>query len=299
MYLLWYFSDQHNVGREDYSSYSNIGNRDAFPSSDKREKSSKTYATADKPRLVNLPARSIKRKRGSSSGNNTRKEKPIVNQPRRTRARIGNKPAKISENESDEGASLDEKKTSENSGMNCGIPETVKDKGKLGCSRPRRTRAQIRNKPAKIGGYAFDLDGSSDQQTINKNIEVSEARPKHSGRIDKLIPDIQMEVSVEESEAPERGQPVEPTVAECSGSRTLCNNEDADTLDPVQAMLLNMLPILSTQKTHTPAIVEEVKFRGADQTQDEEKLPSNVDTKPVTKRKVSYKDVASQLLKDW
>lgn len=290
--------DQHNVGREDYSSYSNMGNRDASPS-DKREKSSKTYATADKPRLVNLPARSIKRKRGSSSGNNTRKEKPIVNQPRRTRARIGNKPAKISENESDEGASLDEKKTSENSGMNCGIPETVKDKGKSGCSRAQRTWAQIRNKPAKIGGYAFDLDGSSDQQTINKNIEVSEARHKHSDRIDNLIPDIQMEVSVEESEAPERDQPVEPTVAECSGSRTQCNNQDADTLDPVQAMLLNMLPILSTQKTHTPAIAEEVKFRVADQTQDEEKLSSNADTKSVTKRKVSYKDVASQLLKDW
>ncbi|XP_075509574.1 DNA ligase 4 [Primulina tabacum] len=286
--------DQHNVGREDYSSYSNMGKRDATPPSDKLEKWSNTYATADKPRLVNLPARSIKRKRGSSSGNNTRKEKAIVKQPRRTSAgiaRIGNKPAKISENESDEGASLDEKNTSENSDMNCGIPETVKDKGKSGCNSPRRTRARIRNKPAKIDGNAFDLDDSSDRQTIRKNFEVSEA---------KLVPDIQMEATVEESEAPERGQPVEPSVAECSGSRTQCNNQVADTLDPVQAMLLNMLPILSTQKTDTPtAIVEEVKFRDADQTQDEEKLPLNVDTKPVTKRKVSYKDVANQLLKDW
>ncbi|KZV14301.1 DNA ligase 4 [Dorcoceras hygrometricum] len=284
-------------------------NRDASPSAGKREKWSKNYAAAGNRRLVNLPARSIKRKRGSSSGNNTVKEKPIVNQPRRTRARLGNKPAKISENELDEGALSDEKRTSDKNDMNFGIPETFKDRGKSGYRYPRRTRAQIRNKPVKIGENEFDLDGSPDEPAIKNNFEVNEARHEHSDRVDKLFPDIKMEVSTEESEVPERGQPDQPTIAECSGSKTQCNNQVADTLDPVQAMLLNMLPILSTQKTDapktdstktdTPAIVEEVKFKGADQTQYEEKLPSDADTKPVTKKKVSYKDAANQLLKDW
>ncbi|KAL5974134.1 hypothetical protein ACLOJK_030797 [Asimina triloba] len=59
-------------------------------------------------------------------------------------------------------------------------------------------------------------------------------------------------------------------------------------VDPVQAMLLDMIPALSQSKVEAGKSAVE-----------DEKLSIDPETKPVKKKRVSYKDVANELLKDW
>eukprot|EP00268_Persea_americana_P049947 TRINITY_DN5399_c0_g1_i4.p1 TRINITY_DN5399_c0_g1~~TRINITY_DN5399_c0_g1_i4.p1 ORF type:complete len:1125 (+),score=246.07 TRINITY_DN5399_c0_g1_i4:102-3377(+) len=58
--------------------------------------------------------------------------------------------------------------------------------------------------------------------------------------------------------------------------------------DPVQAMLLEMIPTLGLKKAESESTVLE-----------NEKPQPNLEANPVKKKKVSYKDVAGDLLKDW
>ncbi|KAI3443409.1 hypothetical protein Pfo_000074 [Paulownia fortunei] len=304
-------SNEHELTGEEYHSLE-IGSKDASSSyKDGRE----GKATSDKPRIVSLPNRDGKRKRGRPSGMSTKKGKSVVNQSRRTRPRVGNKPAKIYENESDKGASLDEKEDFGVSSIKCGTSEMVENKGRSGFNQPRRTRARIRNKPAEIRGNELDKGASSEEQTMKEDSEVSTENHGHSETANLLIPEFRKKEAVKDSTS-ERGKAVEPGVEEHSkcgqrfdeinevgsglGSSTQYNDRLEDTVDPVQAMLLNMVPILATKKVESAIPVpEEVKARGPDPISEGEKLPLDAETQPVKKRKVSYKDVASELLKDW
>ncbi|KAJ6673140.1 DNA LIGASE 4 [Salix viminalis] len=114
-----------------------------------REKGSKT-AFKDSNKLVSLE-KGMTRKRGRPAGGSTRKGKIGAGQARRTRARILNKPAKISGEKSDESCSHDDK--NEENDMSEGNDEIhggkpaggITKKGKMGAGLARRTRARIVN----------------------------------------------------------------------------------------------------------------------------------------------------------
>lgn len=65
--------------------------------------------------------------------------------------------------------------------------------------------------------------------------------------------------------------------------------------DPVQAMLLDMIPSLGMTKTKTASSEDEPAPVLTEEHQPEEPI----EQQPVKKKKVSYKDVAGELLKDW
>ncbi|KAK6131668.1 hypothetical protein DH2020_034575 [Rehmannia glutinosa] len=280
-------SSEHELTGEEHHSL-RIGSRDASTS---YKDGRKGHDTSNKqPRIVSLPDRSGKRKRGRPSGISTKKGKSVVNKSRRTRPRVGNKPAKIYENESDKSTSLDDKEDFE-------VSEMVENKGISSSNQPRRTRAQIRNKPAEIGGNELDKGASAEKQTMEED----------SGTAKSLIPEIQTS---------EKGKALEPGIAEHSkcgqrfdeinevgygqGSSTQYKDRLEDTVDPIQAMLLNMVPSLATKKVESAIPVpEEVKARDPDPAHGEGKLPLDAGTQPVKKKKVSYKDVANELLRDW
>ncbi|KAK6147415.1 hypothetical protein DH2020_018327 [Rehmannia glutinosa] len=280
-------SSEHELTGEEHHSL-RIGSGDASSSYKDGRKGNDT--SDKKPRIVSLPDSSGKRKRGRPSGISTKKGKSVVNKSRRTRPRVGNKPAKIYENESDKSTSLDDKEDFE-------VSEMVENKGISSSNQPRRTRAQIRNKPAEIGGNELDKGASAEKQTMKED----------PGTANSLIPEIQTS---------EKGKTLEPVIAEDSkcgqrfdeinevgygqGTSTQYKDRLEDTLDPIQAMLLNMVPSLATKKIESADPVPEVvRVRDPSPALGEGKLPLDAGTQPVKKKKVSYKDVANELLKDW
>ncbi|KAK6139800.1 hypothetical protein DH2020_026476 [Rehmannia glutinosa] len=201
-------SSEHELTGEEHHSL-RIGSGDA--SSSYKDGRKGNDSSDKKPRIVSLPDRSGKRKRGRPSGISTKKGKSVVNKSRRTRPRVGNKPAKIYENESDKSTSLDDKEDFE-------VSEMVENKGISSSNQPRRTRAQIRNKPAEIGGNELDKEDSKWGQRFDEINEVG------------------------------YGQ----------GTSTQYKDRLEDTLDPIQAMLLNMVPSLATKKIESADPVPEV-----------------------------------------
>lgn len=305
------FSNEDDLTREEYQSLE-IGSKDASPSYEGVRNSN---ATSHKPRIVSLPKRDGTRKRGRPSGTSTRKGKSVVNQHRRIRPRVGNNPAKIYENESDNDAGTGEQEELEVGSKNHGGSEKVQSKGKSSLNQPKRTRAQIRSKPAKISGNESHKGASSEEQTMEEDFEVSGANNVPSETANLLVPEFQKKVAAEDSTS-EKGKAVELGVEEHNKPRVRVdeinevgsgqggskhyNDRLEDTVDPVQAMLLNMVPILATKKAESAIpISDEVKTGDPDPTREEEKLPLDDEAKPVKKRKVSYKDVANELLKDW
>ncbi|PIN06520.1 DNA ligase (ATP) [Handroanthus impetiginosus] len=302
--------DEHDLSREEYHTLE-VGWKDASSSC---IGGTKGKVTSDRPRIVSLPNRDGKRKRGRPSGMNTRKGKSVFNQSRRTRPRVGNRAAKIYENESDKSASPDNKEDFEISSINSESPDLMKNKGRLNLVQPWKTRARIQNKPAEIGGNELDKGADSEgAQTMKEVLEVSGANhgSSETGNLIIPIPEFQKREAVKNSTS-ESGIAVEEqgklreTVDEVSEvgpgqcSNTQYNDRPKDSVDPIQAMLLNMVPSLATEKAESVTPVpQEVEARNLEPTQKEEKLPSEAETQPGKKRKVSYKDVASELLKDW
>ncbi|KAL8039990.1 hypothetical protein ABFX02_10G071500 [Erythranthe guttata] len=264
--------------------------------SSSRKAGKKDEGTSDKPRIVSLPNTDNKKKRGRPIGASTKKGKSVVNKPRRTRPRAGNKPAKIHESESDKDVSSEEKKDS---------TEIVEIKANSDFNKPEEQRAQIKTKPSEIVENELDSRAFSEKQTQCSEIA------------NLFLPGFQKEEEVEDY-ATERGKAVEPIVEEHSkfGQRfdgikevgssgqesgTHYSDRIEDAVDPVQAMLFNMLPILATKKAESDSITAplEVKTGDPNPTREEEKVLLDGETQPVKKRKVSYKDVANELLKDW
>lgn len=84
--------------------------------------------------------------------------------------------------------------------------------------------------------------------------------------------------------------------------------------DPVQAMLLGLIPSLGTKNVQTMKMsieaekppVDLIPSHGKKNVQttshtsaEDDKPPCDIVAEPTKKKKVSYKDLASQLLKDW
>ncbi|PON55992.1 Ribosomal protein [Parasponia andersonii] len=259
----------------------------------------------EKPRVVVTLEPSPNRKRGRSAGKSVNKRKAGDNQIRRTRPRIGNKPAKISGNESDDSACHEEnifKEEKKQMGENRGrIDKEIShiNKANSGANQARRSPAHTGKRPAKISGNESDDTVFHEENTTKE--EVKQMDEEHE-QIDKMETVEDLKSSVRHNEIKREGEensrhgewfnepPEIQMMEKYSGEKNKQHKLEVMT-GPVNAMLLDMIPSLGKQKTDTTNTRIE-----------DDKPPVDVNAAEPSaprKKKVSYKDVASELLKDW
>lgn len=223
-------------------------------------------ATTNKPRVVTLPKKERRTGRGRSSGTNTTRGKTVVNQPRRVRTRGGNKPAKINEDESDGSGSSANLTFQEEPVFHTGNSASS---GMIGKQSPTKEHLMI--------------EGSELSQEATTVEQYPEDQSGHGLRV---VEDL--EVGPGNRNGAEENEKLEQVA------------------DPLQAMLMHMIPSLGNSKAKSEDRVTQ------DETLPVENQKTNTDLafvdegsclepnpKPEKKRKVSYKDVAGELLKDW
>nr|XP_023914972.1 DNA ligase 4 [Quercus suber] len=180
---------------------------------------------------------------------------------------------------------------------------TSNRKGKTTVAQARRTRACTGKKPAKICDNESDESGSHDEKTCREEIKIREGNNKMSCKESSEIQETKM---VQDTESSYRGKAAEEEVEkdvryeeynivpniELIETHRIQDSERPEKfevmIDPVQAMLLDMFPSLGVKKIETTDTILE-----------DEKLLLDPNTEPTKKKKVSYKDVAGELLKDW
>lgn len=293
--------------------------------SEAKEKRSKA-ALKDSNKLVSREKETT-RKRGRPAGGSTKKGNIGAGQARRTRARIVNKPAKISVEKSDESCSHDDMSDG-NDEIHGGEPAGgITKKRKMGAGLARRTRACTVNKPAKISEEKPDESCSHDDK--NEENEMSEGNEEIHGPVSKYNLDIQQTKTVEDSESSWRGKAKEETAEENRHEEWLDKAPDVEMseryhdqvsekpeklevmVDPVHAILMDMIPSLGMKKGGTtnptfdnekqaegPYAQSSISMKKVENTTpilDTEKPAENPSLLPV-KKKVSYKDLAAKLL---
>ncbi|XAR63749.1 DNA ligase (ATP) [Bertholletia excelsa] len=256
---------KHNDNRNDLSNMVSVKHRDiASPKKGGKESTSKaTY-----PRVLIPAKKDGTRKRGRPAGTSTIKGKMGVMQPRRTRVRLGNKAAKLYENESDVNASPDEEDAKE-SELQAGNPE-------------------------------IHRMASQENQKIYEKARTEDFRTSHGEETTK--PQEGVEDNVPKSHGIELGAENKSNNAQGTDKLELI-------IDPVQSMLLDMIPSLGTRKPdtshpvveeqNTPHPVIEEHNTSHPVIEEQNNQTEETNPQPVKKKKVSYKDVAGDLLRDW
>ncbi|KAI4335354.1 hypothetical protein L6164_014007 [Bauhinia variegata] len=243
-------------GKLDLASEAHLGGDDIEDQnvslfSDKGGKRRSTRAPGEEHMDLASSEKGGKRKRGRPAGKGIKKAKTGANQAQRTRARIGKRPAKICEDETDDSGSQDDGEIDSREGSF----DTYK-KG----SETQETEKRLEVPEPEI------LEGS---ESSEKGKAVKEEGLKDIKHEKQSVPEIDMTDKHDD----EKHKPEKPEIMG----------------DPVQAMLFNMIPSLGMKK------VEETTNRNLE----DEKAPENSNAEPTRKKKVSYKDVANELLKDW
>ena len=226
-----------------------------------------------------------KRKRGRPPRTNTRKGRAALKPQRRTRARIGKRAVKINSGELENSDSVDE-----SDGREADEP-----------------MEEIHGDLERHESSEVDKEEESSRRAegMKDHERTHIANLAESGVI--------QENSVEDRFS--RGSIVVP-VAESAKKGT--GEQVEQMVDPLQAMLLDMIPTLSQKREGTASSSVSVVARDklwpdpdASPVKKKETAGSSVavvegdksqpdpDANPVKKKKVSYKDVAGHLLKDW
>lgn len=217
------------------------------PTRDIKQRKAKTALA--KLQLVTLPNKDGKRKRGRPTRTDMNVRKTRAHQAGRSRARRGNKSAKLRENESDGSASsngspIPSKRGTENHETNLALSQESKEiKGKMVIE-----DFEIPDKEREVKINAQEVGKSSKQeQGLREDYETERDNTKTSDAIEVMA-------------------------------------------DPLHSMLLNMIPSLGVMKGDNKGpVVEEPKPSLEDH---------NAEEPVVKKKKVSYKDLASEWLKD-
>ncbi|KAL6977871.1 DNA ligase (ATP) [Sarracenia purpurea var. burkii] len=163
------------------------------------------------------------------------------------------------------------------------------NKGKFGVILPRRTRARLGNKTAKIS----ENQAEENENSVNKESEMEIENNEIDGKETVEDSDSSQGRAVKPQETGEnsiRGEWFEKVHGIESGwGNNACNDEKLEVMvDPVHSMLLDMIPSLGTKKVDNADPVVEVGMPSED-----------ITTEPAKKKRVSYKDVAGELLRDW
>ncbi|XP_068641207.1 DNA ligase 4 [Aristolochia californica] len=208
------------------------------------------------------PNRGEKRKRGRSIQNNVRRGRKTIQRSRTTRARRGNQSAKIDQGDSENGDSSDE--PSDKNG-----PE-------------------LREKSYANAGNVVEGDTVTGESERHKQQQSFGNDRRQEG------PNSRHKVEAETVSALTKEKAEETfTVIEEHEKNTSKEKRDLR-IDPVQALLFEMVPSLPP----TSGKAEETG-RDIEKSVDNDQKPPLDHNANTVKKKVSYKDVASQLLKDW
>ncbi|XP_047307566.1 DNA ligase 4 [Impatiens glandulifera] len=214
----------------------------------------------------------VKRKRGRPPSTSAPKPKPSLILPRRTLLRRGNKSAKLSipdDSSSEENTNKDESRIQE---------EDPKSNPSLIITQPQRT---LRQHGKKASHLYEDISIKEEEP----NMETENEQDQHQKAF--LI-----ESSQTKRSSPTRG-------LEVGGGNRI--DVDETVADPVQAMLLDMIPSLGTQKSEntSSSTVQQPKSENASSSTVQQPIEDDNFEQPAKKKKVSYKDIAGDLLRDW
>lgn len=246
-----YFPSKHDKHDLDLGALSRSDNEEKqnMHSSPDARKQGREEAPLAKPKILASYEGVGKRKRGRPAGTSRIKGKTATVQARRTRAHIGKGPAKISVNESDEIGSHDET----THGKEIKMMEGTHEMASNGSSEIQETEI--------VEAFESSPRGKVAEQEVEKNIGSQKWYDK--------VPEVGMTttLSSQHSERPEKLEVM---------------------TDPVQAMLLDMIPSLGVTAARTKDTIT-----------DGETQPLDPNAEPKKKKKVSYRDVAGELLKDW
>lgn len=251
----WLCCSEHDMAVDAHLVEDNVENQNESFSNMRSKQSSAKAASQDNLALASQETRGQRKRGGPAAGRGIKKIKTAGNQARRARSQIAKKRAKISEYESDESDSLE----------------------KI----PYEQEADIKE---GISGFPKEqLEPHESEKTHNiqgtEGVEISEQNKGH------------------ELEDFNDNQHENMLAAEI-GIDDVCNEKSSHVsekfeimTDPVQAMLLDMIPSLATNKVEQPT----------NRRVEEEKRPetSNKEPSTSTKKKVSFKAMAANLLKDW
>lgn len=177
----------------------------------------------------------------------------------------------------------------------------ITKKGKKVVSQARRVPRRHGRMSVKINEDGSE-ECSSDDKANEEETEKGEGNTECYGMVGRenygfdQNPVIDVELS-------HRAKTVELEAAENASHDSAKLDKLAVTVDPVQAMLLNMIPSLGKKYVETKNSVTDQKpsadNNGKSPVVADDKLSDDVIAPPVKKKKVSYKDVAGELLKDW
>lgn len=186
----------------------------------------------------------------------------------RTRAKIGNRRAMIEDHEAENSAS---------SGDGCKKMQVDLGKGSVD--------------NCQIAAEKESFQEREDRRGLNA-LQRAKATQQQDAQVDKKGKGSDNVRDIERNDTREGTQEVE-MAKRSDGMPRFEEKEDTTRklevmTDPVQAMLLEMIPTLGRKKAESESTVLE-----------NEKPQPNLEANPLKKKKVSYKDVAGDLLKDW
>ncbi|GMP36722.1 hypothetical protein CsSME_00008751 [Camellia sinensis var. sinensis] len=171
------------------------------------------------------------------------------------------------------------------------------NKRKLSVIQPRRTRARLGSKSAKICETELDVNVSPDKNAVKEEPEIEVENHEIHGIADQDDRELKGKAIVEDCYSSQKG--IEDSMIteqfdrahgiELGSGNNAHNSEKLEVMvDPVQSMLLDMIPSLGTKK------VESI-----DRVVEEPRPPEHNTAETSEKKKVSYKDLATELLRDW
>ncbi|KAL1217452.1 DNA ligase 4 [Cardamine amara subsp. amara] len=258
--------------------------------------------------------------RGRSNTRAVKRGRSSTNSQQRVQRRRGKQPSKIGGDETESDAS--EEKVSTRLGDIAEETDSFREpqrnsmrgkSAKRGKSRVGQTqrvqRSRRGKKSSKIGGDESEENDDFDDQKIEPaNVEESNAAGRSVENEETREPDITKYTEAAE----EPSQDSRNAKTKIGMKEKLQIHED-----PVQAMLMNMIPSLSLKNTETSNRItgetRKANVSGECESSEKRKLDAESDSTsvnagadadsdtvpPVKKKKVSYRDVAGELLKDW
>lgn len=266
--------------------------------------------------------------RGRSTTRAVKRGRSSTNSLQRVQRRRGKQPSKITGDETEESDAAEEKFSTRLSDIaeetdSFGEAQRNSSRGrsaKRGKSRVGQTqrvqRSRRGKKPSKIGGdESEENDEFGDKNNVSSDAQESNAAGRSVENEETREPDI---AKYTESLQRDNTAAVEDASQDSKNAKTEMDMKEKLKIheDPLQAMLMNMFPSLSQKNTETSNRItgenRKANVSGECESSEKRKLDAETDNTCVNagtdseavpplvkKKKVSYRDVAGELLKDW
>lgn len=252
-------------------------------------------------RLVTLPKRVAKTKRGTSSRNNSQKRTGGIKQMRRVRPRVGNKPAKINENDLD-GSDLENAEDNESCKTFCKLSPEIEDSKEMEnfvSSRSENPSRQDAGDKSSLGERASEIQEvveSGNGNSIGKNAWQEYSLDPLQAMLRDMIPVLGNSESKNMDHVP--GDEKLPLQGEKSSNTVLDSGNEIPPPDPNSKPEKGKKVSFRDLGDERPPMQGEKSTSTVSHSENEIPLP-DPSSVPEKRKKVSYRDLAAELLKDW